>query len=295
MFINREYNPMINKFLIESFADKITEENIKESRFYKKYDYSKKLTESVKSYTGLHSDTISSFLEKRKKKIKTFFDLEASPVSTSIEIKIEALQFILEGFDFEHSTNAAARDKVIKRHNKKYLNLLFESGLSESIDQNDDIKKLLSKTSPSFSSLTNLDEDEFSDLANRAKHLKQLMKYHVTLPQEIIDCMIIDIEASKEEAFVTEFGEYNFMISNRIIQMILKYDASKELGTTRVRQLKTLRQKAEKFKIQIKKTEGSKFTDMNIKDLLTTTKKREAYKTSVHLPILSNIKSFINK
>ena len=159
---NKLFNPELKNFLIESFANRITEEEIKESRFYKKYEYSKELVESVKATTGLHTDTITSFLEKRKKKVKMFFDLEATPASELIKYKIDKLRFILKGFDFEDSTNVEVREKVIKKHNKQYLNLLFESGLGELIAQNDNIKELLSKSSPSFDYLNNLDQDGFS-------------------------------------------------------------------------------------------------------------------------------------
>ena len=294
MFINKEFTPMINKFLIESFVNKKTEEEIKESRFYKKYQYSKNLVESLKDNTGLHSATIASFLEKRKKKIKTFFDLEATPEPETIEVKIEGLKFIIKGFDFENNTNNDLRNKVIKKHNEQYIKLLFESGFSELIEE-DNVKDLLSKTTSSFDHLQYLDENGFNDLASRRKNLKKLIRYHATLQQEVIDAIILEIETEKDENYITEFGEYNFMISSKIIQSILKYKASKETGISRVRQLKTLRQKAGKFKIGIKKSEGSKFTDINLKDLLTTTKERDAYKKSIHSPILANINFFMRK
>ena len=94
MFINREFTPMINKFLIESFVNGIIEQEIEESLFYKKYQYSKKLVETVTNSTGLHPDTISSFLDKRRKKVKTFFDLEPTPEHELIEGKVERLKFI---------------------------------------------------------------------------------------------------------------------------------------------------------------------------------------------------------
>ena len=284
---------MINKFLIESFANKIREEEIKKSRFYSKYEYSKKLVESVKDSTGLDPDTIASFLEKRKEKIKIVFDFEVTPASELMCYKIEKLNFILKGFDFEDSSNTAIRNKVIKRHNSQYLNLLFESGLGIFLEGNNNLEELLGKKASFSVDLRDFDDEGFSDLSNRASDLKELMAYHLTLDQEIIDAVIHDIQARKEERYITEFGEYNFMLSSRTIQSLLKYNASKDIKTKRVRQLKTLKQKANKFKIKISKIEGSKFTDMNLKDLLTTTKKRDVYRASIHAPILSNINLFI--
>ena len=293
MFINKEFTPQINKFLIESFADNLMQEKIKESRFYKKYIASKVLVNTLGTNTGLASSTIESFLSKRKKKIFTYFDLEASLEFETIEFKINKLKFILESFDFENNTNDDIGPKVVTKHNNLYIKLLFESGLSEIIKATNNIKQLLNNSTEFSDYFKYTGEHEFNDLSNRKNDLMKLMKYHVTLPQVVIDSMVSEIERIKKEAYITDFGEFNFMISNKTLQTILKFNARKDMGISRVRQLKTLRQKAVKFKIGINKIEGSKFTEMNVRDLLKTTKKREAYQETVYSPLITNLAIFI--
>lgn len=291
--INREYTPMINKFLIESFVNNTIEKDIKASLFYKKFEYSKELTSALKNKTGLKDDTITSLLEKRKRKIKTYFDLEPITEADSIENKTQNLKFILEGFDFEESSNTEVREKTLKKHNRQFLRLLFESGLSTLIDQSNSPKELIKHLLASFDDTTIMG-GQFSDLSNHEKNLKALTIYLSTLSEEVTDAIIEEMTVTKDEDYVTEFGEYNFMISTKFIQPLLKQRVKKDEGIIRVRQLKTLRQKAVKFKIRITKNEASKFTIINVKDLLTTTKKRDAYQASIHAPLLKQI-DFITK